>query len=43
MAMTYSEAGGCCPNTVAFAVEDGGLVEVASADEAIARYVLDAA
>jgi hypothetical protein len=31
---THSEASGSGPDAVAFAVEDGGLVNVASADEA---------
>lgn len=32
--ITYGEAGGCCPNTVALAVEDGGLIEIAGANQA---------
>lgn len=32
--MTYAEAGRGCPNAVALAVEDGGLVDISSADEA---------
>ena len=34
---SYGEAGCGCPNAVALAVEDGGLVEVAGADEARSR------
>jgi hypothetical protein len=38
---THSEASGSGPDAVALAVEDGGLVKVASADEAGSRIVSD--